>query len=66
MFLCTNVISQTLAHIGDDSESRSRIKDSVGDSDRALSCTKTYKPERQEKAALKGRDFSDPLIINNY
>ncbi|WP_293212487.1 MULTISPECIES: hypothetical protein [unclassified Microcoleus] len=41
MFDRTNAISQTLPHLGDGSESRSRIKDSVEDSDRALSCTKT-------------------------
>jgi hypothetical protein len=43
MFLRTNAISQTLSDFGDGSESRSRIKDSVGDSDRALSCPKTMK-----------------------
>ena len=61
MFDRTNAISQTLPHLGDGSEARSRIKDSAGDSDRALSGAKN-----KEKAALKGRDFSTPLITNNY
>ncbi|WP_333467091.1 hypothetical protein [Microcoleus sp. herbarium12] len=40
MLLRTNTISQTLPEFGNGSESRSRIKDSVGDSDRALWCIK--------------------------